>query len=96
MAKLYIRQHKKRGRKSCYTGIPRGSSFFVVLARCGAFPRAFPPHWKKYARKCEKGAIWGDFPPLAAREILSRHYTNKLFSFGDWQTEKADFLEIKA
>lgn len=43
--------------------------FFVVLARCGAFPRTFPPHWKKYARKHKQGAKKGEnraFPPLAA------------------------------
>lgn len=83
MAQQYTRQHK-RGRKSFYTGIRRGSSFFVVLARCGAFPRTFPPHWKKYARKHEKGLFLAIF----------RHWqqaTNKKFSFGDQQAKKADF-----
>lgn len=91
MAQQYTRQHK-RGRKSYYKGIPRGSSFFIVLARCMAFPRTFPPHWKKYARKHEKGL-------KRAKIELFRHWqqaTNKKFSFGDQQAKKQIFRKNKA
>ena len=90
MAKLYIRQHK-RGRKSYYTGIPRGSSFFCCFGALWGFSADFSTTLEEIRKKARKVAILGDFPPLAAREILFRHYTIKLFSFGDWQAKKADF-----
>ena len=95
MVQQYIKQHK-RGRKSCYTGIPRGSSFFVVLARCGSFPRTFPPHWKKYARKHEKGLYGAIFRHWQQANTLFYKCTTKLFLLATSKRKKQIFRKNKA
>ena len=94
MAQQYTRQHK-RGRKLCYKGIQRGSSFFVVLARCMTFPRTFPPHWKKYARKHEKGLFWAIFRHWQQVNTLFYKCTIKLFLLATSKRKSRFFERIK-
>ena len=68
MAKLYIKQHK-RGRKSYYTGIPRGSSIFCCFGALWGFSADFSATLEEIRKKTRKGAKNGEnraFPPLAA------------------------------
>ena len=65
MAQQHTRQHK-RGRKSYYTGIQRGSSFFCCCGALWELSADFSATLEEIRNKPQKGAILGDFPPLAA------------------------------